>query len=106
CRLTASLAAEWQVGSWFGKMRARDHRPDARGTCDGTAPERSGMAAPRSRPDRPGGRAAAGCRGARPRAAKVAQAPQPRVPARLRGVAVQLSHDAAHRTGHGAAAWW
>ena len=45
------------------------------------APARPRVAAPRPRPDRPGVRAAAGRRGARPRRAHVGRAPQPRVPA-------------------------
>ena len=54
---------------------------------DGAAPARPRAAAPRPRPDRPGVRAAAGRRGARPRRAHVGRAPEPRVPARLRRVA-------------------
>ena len=68
------------------------------------APARPRAAAPRPRPDRPGVRAAAGRRGARPRRAHVGRAPQPPVPARLRRVAVQLPDDAAHRARDGAAA--
>src|SRR6266540_386492 len=70
------------------------------------APERPRTAAPRPRPDRPGVRAAAGRRGARPRRAHVGRAPQPPVPARLRRVAVRLPDDAAHRARDGAAASW
>src|SRR5215218_8079203 len=69
-------------------------------------PARPRVAAPRPRPDRPGVRAAAGRRGARPRRAHVGRAPQPPVPARLRRVAVRLPHDAAHRARDGAAASW
>ncbi len=58
------------------------------------------------RPDRPGVRAAAGRRGTRPRRTNVGRAPQPRVPARLRRVALRLPHDAAHRVRDGAAASW
>src|SRR5215212_7363344 len=72
----------------------------------GAAPARPRAAAPRSRPDRPGVRAAAGRRGARPRRIHVGRALQPRVPARLRRVAVRLPHDAAHRARDGAAASW
>src|SRR5919198_3594112 len=75
-------------------------------TRHGGAPARPRAAAPRPRPDRPGVRAAAGRRGARPRRAHVGRAPQPRVPARLRRVAVRLSDDAAHRARDGAAASW
>jgi hypothetical protein len=75
-------------------------------TRRGAAPARPHAAAPRSRPDRPGVRAAAGRRGARPRRAHVGRAPQPPVPARLRRVAVRLPHDAAHRARDGAAASW
>jgi len=57
-------------------------------TRRGAAPARPRAAAPRSRPDRPGVRVAAGRRGARPRRTHVGRAPQPRVPARLRRVAV------------------
>ena len=70
----------------------------------GAAPARPRAAAPRPGPDRPGVRAAAGRRGARPRRAHVGRAPQPPVPARLRRVAVQLPDDAAHRARDGAAA--
>ncbi len=72
----------------------------------GAASARPRAAAPRPRPNRPGVRAAAGRRGARPRREHVGRAPQPRVPARLRRVAVQLPDDAAYRTGDGAAASW
>src|SRR5207244_1884478 len=72
----------------------------------GAAPARPRAAAPRPRPDRPGVRAAAGRRGARPRRAHVGRALQPPVPARLRRVAVRLPHDAAHRARDGAAASW
>src|SRR5919109_2299881 len=72
----------------------------------GAAPARPRAAAPRPRPDRPGVRAAAGRRGARPRRAHVGRAPQPPVPARLRRVAVLLPDDAAHPARHGAAASW
>ena len=90
----------------------RLHRPDdVDGTISqvtsrpaGAAPARPRAAAPRPRPDRPGVRAAAGRRGARPRRAHVGRAPQPPVPARLRRVAVQLPDDAAHRARDGAAA--
>src|SRR5688572_2605134 len=75
-------------------------------TRRGAAPERPRAAAPRSRPDRPGVRAAAGRRGARPRRAHVGRAPQPPVPPRLRRVAVRLPDDAAHRARDGAAASW
>ena len=75
-------------------------------TRRGAAPARPRAAAPRPRPDRPGVRAAAGRRGARPRRAHVGRAPQPRVPARLRRVAVRLPDDAAHRARDGAAASW
>ncbi len=68
------------------------------------ASERPRAAAPRPRPDRPGVRAAAGRRGARPGRAHVGRASQPPVQARLRRVAVRLSDDAAHRAGDGAAA--
>ncbi len=47
-------------------------------TRRGAAPARPRAAAPRPRPDRPGVRAAAGRRGARPRRAHVGRAPQPR----------------------------
>src|SRR5918993_237988 len=70
------------------------------------APTRPRAAATRPRPDRPGVRAAAGRRGARPRRAHVGRAPQPPVPARLRRVAVQLPDDAARRARDGAAASW
>jgi hypothetical protein len=72
----------------------------------GAAPARPRAATPCARPDRPGVRAAAGRRGARPRRAHVGRALQPPVPARLRRVAVQLPHDAAHRARDGAAASW
>ena len=49
---------------------------DAR-TRRGAAPERSRAAAPGPGPDRPGVRAAAGCRGAGPGGAHVGRAPQP-----------------------------
>src|SRR5437870_4184380 len=75
-------------------------------TRRGAAPARPRAAAPRPRPDRPGVRAAAGRRGARPRRAHVGRALQPPVPARLRRVAVRLPHDAAHRARDGAAASW
>ena len=73
-------------------------------TRRGAAPARPRAAAPGPRPDRPGVRAAAGRRGARPRRAHVGRAPQPRVPARVRRVAVLLPDDAAHRARDGAAA--
>src|SRR2546428_181458 len=69
-------------------------------------PARPRAAAPRPRPDRPGVRAAAGRRGARPRRAHVGRAPQPRVSPGLRRIAVQLPDDAAYRAGNGAAASW
>src|SRR5712692_3456090 len=75
-------------------------------TRRGAAPAQPRGAAPRARPDGPGVRAAAGRRGARPRREHVGRAPQPRVPARLRRVAVQLPDDAAHRARDGAAASW
>src|SRR5437016_11884253 len=75
-------------------------------THRGAAPARPRAATPRPRPDRPGVRAAAGRRGARPRRAHVGRAPQPRVSPRLRRVAVQLPQYAAYRTGTGAAASW
>src|SRR4051794_32488803 len=73
-------------------------------TRRGAAAARPRAAAPGAGPDRPGVRAAAGRRGTRPRRTHVGRAPQPRVPARLRRVAVLLSDDAAHRARHGAAA--
>src|SRR5260370_26652522 len=75
-------------------------------TRRGAASARPCAAAPGPRPDRPGVRTAAGRRGARPRRAHVGRAPQPRVQARLRRVAVQLPDDAADRTGDGPAAPW
>ena len=64
------------------------------------APSRPRPPAPRPRPNGPRVRAAAGRRGARPRCAHVGRAPQPRVPARVRRVAVLLPDDASHRAGH------
>src|SRR6266542_2905979 len=69
-------------------------------------PKRPRAAAPRPRPDRPGVRAAVGRRGARPRREHVGRAPQPRVPARVRRVAVRLFDDAAHRARDGVVASW
>src|SRR6266496_1121064 len=82
--------------------RSRSERQTRRGA----APARPRAAAPRPRPDRPGVRAAAGRGGARPRRAHVGRAPQPRVQARLRRVAVRLPDDAARRARDGAAASW
>jgi hypothetical protein len=73
-------------------------------TGRGAAPARSRAVAPCPGPDRPGVRAAAGCRGARARRSHVCRAPQPRVPARLRRVTVRIPDDAAHRTGDGTVA--
>src|SRR3984893_13139744 len=73
-------------------------------TYRSAAPQRPRAAAPRPGPDRPGVRAAAGRRGARPRRAHVGRAPQPPVQARLRRVAVRLPDDAPHRARDGAAA--
>src|SRR6266567_5440258 len=75
-------------------------------TRRGAASARPCAAAPGPRPDRPGVRTAAGRRGARPRRAHVGRAPQPRVQARLRRVAIQLPDDAADRARDGAAAPW
>ncbi len=75
-------------------------------TRRGSASARPRAAAPCARPDRPGVRAAAGRRGARPRRAHVGRALQPRVPPRLRRVAVRVSDDAAHRARDGAAVSW
>ena len=72
----------------------------------GAAPARPRDPAPRPRPDRPGVRPAAGRRSARPRRPHVRRAPEPRVQARLRRIALQLSDDAADRARHGAAASW
>ena len=83
--------------SWHD--RARDRQAGR-----GAAPRGPRAAAPRPRPDRSGVRAAARRRGAGPRRAHVGGPPQPPVPPRLRRVAVQLPHDAAHRAGDGAAA--
>src|SRR6202050_4522762 len=79
--------------------RGRDQQ-----THRGAAAAPPGAAAACPGPDRPGVRAAAGRRGARPRRAHVGRAPQPPVPARLRRIAVQLPDDPADRARDGAAA--
>src|SRR6266699_279868 len=111
---TESLSPWWTCGrgvGWDASGARQLRRTLYDLACDrqtrlGAAPERPREAAPRPRPDRPGVRAAAGRRGARPRRAHVGRAPEPRVPARLRRVAVRLPDDAAHRARDGAAAPW
>src|SRR3954470_16086669 len=98
-RRSRVTAAPLVLAMWHGLADDQQTRRNA-------SPVRSRAAAPRPRPDRPGLRAAAGRRGARPRRAHVGRAPQPRVPARLWRVAVRLPHDAAHRARDGAPASW
>src|SRR3984893_18297576 len=100
------FATRWGHRRHHDDRAATSDRAGDQHTRRRTAPARPRAAAPRSRPDGPGVRAAAGRRGSRPRREHFGRAPQPPVPAGLRRVAIQLPDDAAHRACDGAAAPW